>query len=66
MCAQAEVEEFYTSRGYLIPNFHKVYWMGLTSNSSMWPRFLWLDNSLPGEGRGQVAMLPASLCPCCL
>jgi hypothetical protein len=26
---QAEVEEFYTRRGFLLPKFHQIYWMGL-------------------------------------
>lgn len=53
--AQAEVEEFYAGRGYLIPNFHKVYWMGLNTTLKGWPKFAWLDKSQP---RRQLAMLP--------
>jgi hypothetical protein len=45
---QAEVEDYYVRRGYLIPNYHKVYWMGLTTNATTWPRFTWLDRSQPG------------------
>ena len=26
---QAEVEQFYTKRGFLLPKFHQTYWMGL-------------------------------------
>ncbi len=26
---QAEVEQFYTKKGYLMPKFHQIYWMGL-------------------------------------
>ena len=44
---QAEVEQFYIRSGHLIPNYHKVYWMGLTANTSTWPKFTWLDRAQP-------------------
>jgi hypothetical protein len=46
---QAEVEQFYISSGFLIPIFHKAYWMGLVSNTTAWPRFSWTDRSQPRE-----------------
>ena len=39
---QAEVEQFYTKRGFLLPKFHQIYWMGLRVNGSR-PKFGWLD-----------------------
>jgi hypothetical protein len=48
---QAEVEQFYISAGFLIPNYHKAYWMGLVSNLTSWPRFRWTDRSQPRESR---------------
>jgi hypothetical protein len=41
---QAEVEQYYTSQGILLPAYHTFYWMGL--NTSSWPNFTWLDRSL--------------------
>jgi hypothetical protein len=30
---QAEVEHFYTTKGYLMPKFHQIYWTGLRVTS---------------------------------
>ena len=33
-------------QGYLLPTFHKSYWMGLAvSPGARWPKFAWLDRS---------------------
>jgi hypothetical protein len=44
---QAAVEQYYVTNGMLLPNFigHSTYWMGLRTAS--WPRFSWLDATLP-------------------
>ena len=34
---QYEVEQFYSDKGWLLPVFHKAYWIGL--NTSSWPSF---------------------------
>jgi hypothetical protein len=34
---QSEVEAHYIGKGYLLPAFHKAYWIGLTT--SEWPSF---------------------------
>jgi hypothetical protein len=57
--SQAEVEHFYISSGYLIPNFHRVYWIGLATNTTNWPRFRWLDRSQPGQCQTRAALLKA-------
>jgi hypothetical protein len=36
--------QYFTQRGYLLPAFHKTYWLGLTS--TRWPIFSWADKSL--------------------
>jgi hypothetical protein len=41
LAEQAEVEGFYVQRGYLLPGFHKFYWMSLTSDYMMYPAFRW-------------------------
>jgi hypothetical protein len=48
---QAEVESFYLSSGWLLPSFHKQYWLGMTTNSASWPVFKYVDKSLPGRCR---------------
>jgi hypothetical protein len=40
---QAEVEQYYINKGYLIPNFHKNYWLGLTTDTATYPTFTWSD-----------------------
>jgi hypothetical protein len=44
--AQVEVESFYITSGYLLPAFHKLYWMGLAATNRTWPSFKWMDRSL--------------------
>ena len=34
---QSEVEQFYIDKGWLLPSFHKSYWIGL--RSAQWPTF---------------------------
>jgi hypothetical protein len=46
------VEAFYTDQGYLLPPFHKAYWIGL--NSSSWPSFRWLDGLPAPSSSGYV------------
>jgi hypothetical protein len=38
---QAEVEQFYIKKGYILPGFHKLYWMSLTSDYMLYPEFRW-------------------------
>ncbi len=45
---QVEVEAYYVQAGFLLPDFHKVYWMGLDSNVKDWPKFRWMDRAVPG------------------
>jgi hypothetical protein len=45
---QVEVESFYVQAGLFLPDFHKVYWMGLDSNAKDWPKFRWMDRAVPG------------------
>lgn len=40
---QAEVEQFYINKGYLIPTFHKSYWLSLQSSTTTYPKFVWTD-----------------------
>lgn len=37
-------------QGYLYPLYHQNYWMGLTSNSSAYPRFSWIDITIRPPG----------------
>ncbi len=39
------MEQFYVGQGWLIPTFHKAYWIGLAATT--WPNFRWLDGSAP-------------------
>jgi hypothetical protein len=43
---QREVERCFQDDGWLLPNYHKFYWMGLASNvnGAIWPNFTWLDH----------------------
>jgi hypothetical protein len=43
---QAEIEAGYVQLGFLVPAFHKTYWMGLQRGQRSGMR--WLDGSLPG------------------
>jgi hypothetical protein len=36
------VENFYVDHGYLLPNFHKYYWLGAQVNGP-WPNFTWVS-----------------------
>jgi hypothetical protein len=45
--AQVEVESYYITSGFLLPAFHKLYWMGLDATNRSWPSFKWMDRSLP-------------------
>jgi hypothetical protein len=42
---QYEVEQALTYAGYLIPDYHKYYWMGYTAKT--WPKFYTLDKTVP-------------------
>ena len=37
-----QVENFYVSNGYLLPNYHKYYWLGAQVNGP-WPNFTWVS-----------------------
>jgi hypothetical protein len=41
---QVEMENAFLNSGYLLPSFHKTYWLGLTAVT--WPMFSWSDRSL--------------------
>jgi hypothetical protein len=41
---QVEVEQYFSQNGYLLPSFHKTYWLGLTAVT--WPIYSWSDRSL--------------------
>jgi hypothetical protein len=45
---QQRVESYYVSAGFLLPTFHKVYWIGLNSSLGTYPNFTWVDNRTPG------------------
>jgi hypothetical protein len=40
-----QVESFYINGGYLLPGFHRHYWMGAVATD--WPKFAWTDVSIP-------------------
>jgi hypothetical protein len=46
------VESYYLLAGFLLPAFHKVYWLGLDSGNRTWPTFRWMDRSLPALADG--------------
>lgn len=41
------MEGYFQSLGVLLPTYHKVYFIGLTTNSTLWPKYNWTDRSLP-------------------
>jgi hypothetical protein len=45
LAEQRAVEQCFTNTGFLLPNFHKFYWMGLRTGFSgaQWPNFTWID-----------------------
>jgi hypothetical protein len=38
---QADVEAYFTAMGYMIPSFHRAYWMGW--NAQNWGAWRWID-----------------------
>jgi hypothetical protein len=48
---QQDVEGHFVNGGFVFPAFHKVYWIGLVTNSTAWPKFRWVD-STPTLGLG--------------
>jgi hypothetical protein len=48
---QQEVEGHFVNGGFIFPAFNKVYWIGLVTNRTAWPRFRWVD-STPTLGIG--------------
>jgi hypothetical protein len=44
---QTQVESYYVGKGWLLPTYHKNYWLGLRSNTTVWPRFGWTEPGLP-------------------
>lgn len=38
---QADVEAFFTSAGYLLPSYHKAYWLGISALT--WGNWRWTD-----------------------
>jgi hypothetical protein len=52
---QAEVESRFAGMGYLLPAFHKAYWLGLVADVLWQPdRYKWLDKSVQGGKRNAV------------
>ena len=50
-CAHVQVEAYFVdTMGVLFPYYHISYWMGLTSNEGLYPRFTWLDYNTPAPG----------------
>ncbi len=47
-CPLQEVERYYTTSGFMLPSFHRFYWLGLASGPTTWPNFTWVGNSTPG------------------
>lgn len=47
-CSPLPAPQYYINRGYLIPTFHKHYWMGLVSDTSVYPKFTWSDPTVKG------------------
>jgi hypothetical protein len=43
---QQDAERYYVGKGWLLPTYHKGYWMGLTSSTSRWPRYNWTEPGL--------------------
>jgi hypothetical protein len=39
------VENFYTSAGYMFPEYSFFYWFGLWTKEATWPTFVWQDAS---------------------
>jgi hypothetical protein len=44
-----QVEAWAVSNGFLLPEYHRFYWLGLNSSQgpASWPNFTWIDSS-PG------------------
>lgn len=49
---QSEMEYAFINSGYLLPSFHKTYWMGLVTTQEAWPAFTWLDRNVPAPDQG--------------
>jgi hypothetical protein len=32
---------YYVNMGFLLPTFHKIYWIGLNTSAALWPKFTW-------------------------
>ena len=44
------METLFTAVGYLLPVFHKAYWLGLTSTVLYQPgMYKWMDKSVAGD-----------------
>jgi hypothetical protein len=35
--------QYYINRGYLVPSYHKAYWLSMASDTTTWPKFAWGD-----------------------
>jgi hypothetical protein len=56
---QLDVEQGLADTGYLLPSFHKQYWIGLTTTDDAWPMF----RCSPAGGRRALLQTPSS-CRC--
>jgi hypothetical protein len=45
LAEQQAVESCFIQQGYMLPSFHKFYWMGLKTGipGTRWPNFTWID-----------------------
>jgi hypothetical protein len=45
---QEHVERYFLDMGFLLPGYHRLYWMGLqvpATSSTRWPNFTWVDQN---------------------
>jgi hypothetical protein len=49
LAEQKQVEAYYIAQGLLLTDYHKHYWMGLTSSRSTWT---WMDKAVSGAPAG--------------
>jgi hypothetical protein len=55
---QKEVEGYFVDTlATLFPYYHIAYWIGLTSNDGLFPRFTWLDYNTPAPGGAHQASI---------
>jgi hypothetical protein len=54
LAEQKEVEDWFISRGFMLPQYQRLYWIGLRTpaykGSGSLSKFAWLDGSTPAPG----------------